>query len=48
MKHKLKQLTSGTHFIFNGSFYDQINGATMETPLGPVLFNLFLGYHENK
>ena len=32
MKRELKQLfnfaTSGTHFIFNGSFYDQIDGVS--------------------
>ena len=51
-KHELKQLfsftTSGTCFIFNGSFYDQINGLSMGSPLGPVLANLFMGYHEKK
>ena len=49
-KRELKQLfnfaTSGTHFIFNGSFYDQINGVSMGSPLGPALANLFMGYHE--
>ena len=51
-KRELKQLfnfaTSGTHFIFNGSFYDQIDGVSMGSPLGPVLANLFMGYHEKK
>ena len=51
-KHELKQLfnfaTSGTHFIFNGSFYDQVDGVSMGSPLGPVLANLFMGYHEKK
>ena len=49
-KHELKQLfnfaTSGTHFIFNGSFYDQVDGVSMGSPLGPVLANLFMGYYE--
>ena len=49
-KRELKQLfnfaTSGTHFIFNGSFYDQVDGVSMGSPLGPVLANLFMGYHE--
>ena len=52
MKRELKQLfnfaTSGTHFIFNGSFYDQVDGVSMGSPLGPVLANLFMGYHEKK
>ena len=51
-KRELKQLfnfaTSGTHFIFNGSFYDQVDGVSMGSPLGPVLANLFMGYHEKK
>ena len=45
-KRELKQLfnfaTSGTHFVFNGSFYDQIDGVSMGHPLGPVLTNLNL------
>ena len=51
-KRELKQLfnfaTSGTHFIFNGSFYGQIDGVSMGSPLGLVLANLFMGYHEKK
>ena len=35
-----------THFIFNGSFYDQIDGVAMGSPLAPVLANLFMGHHE--
>ena len=38
--------TSGIHFLFDGSFYDQIDGVAMGSPLGPVLVNLFMGYHE--
>ena len=38
--------TTQTHFIFNGSFYDQINGVAMGSPLAPVLANLFMGHHE--
>ena len=51
-KPELKQLfnfaTSSTHFMFSGSFYDQIGGVSMGSPLGPVLANLFMGYHEKK
>ena len=39
---------SGTHFMFEGKFYDQIDGVAMGSPLGPVLANLFMGYHEQK
>ena len=46
---KLFQLAiSGTHFMFEGKFYDQINCVAMGSPLGPVLANLFMGYHEQK
>ena len=38
--------TSGTHFLFDGNFYDQIHSVAMGSPLGPVLANLFMGYHE--
>ena len=49
-KNELKQLfkfaTSGTHLLFKGNFYDQSDGVSMRSPLGPVLSNLFMGYHE--
>ena len=39
--------TTQTHFIFNGSFYDQIDGLAMRSPgLALVLANLFMGHHE--
>ena len=38
--------TAETRFTFNGSTYDQIDGATMVSPLAPVLANLFMGFHE--
>ena len=39
--------TTQTHFIFNGSFYDQIDGLAMRSPgLAPVLANFFMGHHE--
>ena len=51
-KRELKQLfnfaASGTHFIFNGSFYDQVDGVSVGSPLGTVLANLFMSYHEKK
>ena len=41
-KHEFKQLfyiaTSGTRFIFNGSFYDQTDGVSKWSLLGHVLF----------
>ena len=38
--------TAQTHFLFNGSFYNQIDGVAMQSPLEPVLPNLFMGHHE--
>ena len=38
--------SSGTHFHFQGTFYDQIDGVAMGSPLGPLLTNLFMGYYE--
>ena len=50
-KAKLKKLfefaTSATYFLFQGTFYDQIDGVAMGSPLGPILANLFMGYYEN-
>ena len=49
-KNELKKLfifaTSESHFVFNGKVYDQIDGVTMGSCLGPVLANLFMGHHE--
>ena len=49
-KAELKQLfqivTSETHFLFQGSFYEQIDGVVMGSPLAPILANLFMGFHE--
>ena len=49
-KNKFKKLfdfaTSGIHFLFDGSFYDQTDGVAMGSPLGPFVDNLFIGYHE--
>ena len=49
-KNEFKKLfdftTLATHFLFDGSFYDQIDGTAMGSPLNPILANLFMGYHE--
>ena len=51
-KKELKKLflfaTSQTHFIFNGKFYNHIDGVAMGSPLAPVLANIFLGFYESK
>ena len=33
-------------FLFNGKFYDQIDGIAMGSPLAPVLANLFMGHND--
>ena len=33
-------------FLFKGSFYDQVDGVSMGSPLAPVLANLFMGHNE--
>ena len=49
-KKELKELfqfaTSHSHFLFDGNYYDQVDGVAMGSPLGPVLANLFMAYHE--
>ena len=34
--------------MFDGNFYDQIDGVAMGSPLDPVLANLFMGFHEKQ
>ena len=38
--------TSRTHFLFNGSLYDQVDCVGMGSPLAPVLVSLFMSHHE--
>ena len=50
-KSQLRKLfsfaTSQTHFLFDGQYYDQIDGLSMGSPLGPTtMANVFMGYHE--
>ena len=41
-------VTSSVEFSFNNHMYRQINGVAMGSPLGPILANIFVGYHESK
>ena len=49
---QLKQLlifcTSETHFLFNGEYYQQVDGVAMGSPLAPILANLFMGIKEKE
>ena len=38
--------TAQAHLLFNGSFYDQIDGVATGSPLAPFLANPFMGHHE--
>ena len=40
--------TSQTHFIFSSKSYNQIDGVAMDSPLAPVLANIFMGFWESK
>ena len=39
--------TAQTHFLFKGSFYDQVDGVSMGPFLAPVLADLFMAHLEN-
>ena len=43
-----KDLTSQTHFLFNGQCYNQIDGVAMGSPLALVLAHIFVGFSESK
>ena len=49
-KAELKKLfefaTSSVHFLFQGTFCDQIDSAAMSSSLCSVRANLFMGYYE--
>lgn len=38
--------TSRTHFLYAGSYHDLIDKVAMDSALGQLLTNLFMGYHE--
>ena len=49
LKVLLEFATKKSHFIFNGGYYDQIDGVVMGSPLGPVLANMiFMCHFEEK
>lgn len=51
-KDRFKQLlelaVKDVHFIFDGQVYEQVDGVAMGSPLGPVMANIFLSYHESR
>ncbi|XP_020906008.1 uncharacterized protein LOC110244161 [Exaiptasia diaphana] len=46
LRDLFKLATTGTHFLFKGNFYEQVDGVAMGSPLAPILANLFMGHHE--
>ena len=44
----LEFATMKSHFLFDGQYYDQIDGVAMGSPLGPVLANIFMCHFEEK
>ena len=42
----IRKVTTGVEFSFDNTIYRQIDGVAMGAPLGPVLANIFVGFHE--
>ena len=40
--------TKRSHFVFDGQYYDQVDGVAMGSTLGPVLANIFMCHFEEK
>ena len=48
LQNLLQFATKKSHFIFDGQYYDQIDGVAMGSPSGPVLANIFMCHFEVK
>ena len=48
LRKLLEFATKKSHFLFDGQYYDQIDGVAMGSPLGPVLANIFMRHFEEK
>ena len=44
----LTMATTESFILFNGSYYKQVDGVAMGSPLGPTLANIFLGHNERQ
>ena len=40
--------TKSVSFSFNETMFRQIEGVSMGSPLGPILANIFVGFHERR
>ena len=45
-KKLLTLAVKNSFFLFNGAYYEQVDGVAMGSPLGPTLANIFLCHHE--
>ena len=48
MKKLLNYCLKQNHFAFDDRFYDQIDGVSMGSPLGPTIANIFMSNFEEK
>ena len=48
MRNLLEFATKQSHFIFDGKYYDQIDGVAMGSPPGPILANIFMCSFEER
>jgi hypothetical protein len=48
LKRLLEIATQKSHFLFDGEYYDQVDGVAMGSPLGPTLANIFMSHFEKK
>jgi hypothetical protein len=42
----IRHVLTTTYFLYNGSFYDQKDRVTMESPLAPVMANFYMEHFE--
>ncbi len=48
LKALLEICTKHSHFQFQGDYYEQCDGVSMGSPLGPLFANMFMGTFEDK
>ena len=46
IKNLLELATKNSLFLFDGVYYQQVDGVAMGSPLGPTLANIFMSYYE--
>ena len=48
LRSLLSLATKESLILFDGSYYQQVDGVAMGSPLGPTFANIFLAFHEEK